>query len=604
MKRKLSVSSEEWDGSDSDPDDAYKPKAVAGSSRAPLGSSTKNKKARAPPKKPGSKKGGKSKKDVDNASEDDVEEGRDVPHAASMHTVTHAKDTRKALLAWYDTIHEVRGMPWRKPFNDSWNEEERAQRAYEVWISEIMLQQTQVVTVIPYYNKWMSKFPTIEDLAESDIDTVNSLWKGLGYYSRAARILQGAQKAVKELGGRLPDNAIDMESKIPGIGRYSAGAICSIAYNQCVPVVDGNVNRLLSRFLAFYTPPKAKQALDVLWAGAAAMVEGADRPGDTNQALIELGATVCKVHDPLCDTCPVQQWCRAHARQRANEEVQPEAHASSSEQQLPDIEDLCTLCRPLPVPTLVTLYPMKVERKKAREELDVVSVIEWRAAVDEEDRWFLLVRRPQGGLLAGLHEFPTIPDVSVATPDSMTDFAQSSLRQLLVHPPPPPSPAVRSPTRHSDIQASIPEDNPRIVKAKPAGDVLHIFSHIKKTYRVQWVLLVGGSGGRGEEERVIAGQYSVSGDPPPAALPPTLHTSPHPYAKGHAAKRTGIAKSKEGTALAVKKKKLIAADSVQGSSTRLEAMWVRMDDVPKANIGTGVLKVWKQVRTLWDSEFE
>ena len=121
-----------------------------------------------------------------------------------------------------------------------------------------MLQQTQVATVIPYYNNWMTKyvrvplsehsssnlaltpfrFPTIKDLAASDIDTVNSLWKGLGYYSRAARLLSGAQKAVKELDGRLPDNAKDMQAKIPGIGRYSAGAICSIAYNQCAPVVS------------------------------------------------------------------------------------------------------------------------------------------------------------------------------------------------------------------------------------------------------------------------------------------------------------------------------------------------------------------------------
>jgi A/G-specific adenine glycosylase len=116
-----------------------------------------------------------------------------------------------------------------------------------------MLQQTQVATVIPYYNRWMAKyvpilspldrlvnssrFLTIKDLAASDIETVNSLWKGLGYYSRAARLLNGAQKTVKELQGRLPDNAKDMETKIPGVGRYSAGAICSIAYNHCVPVV-------------------------------------------------------------------------------------------------------------------------------------------------------------------------------------------------------------------------------------------------------------------------------------------------------------------------------------------------------------------------------
>ncbi|OBZ77403.1 A/G-specific adenine DNA glycosylase [Grifola frondosa] len=233
-------------------------------------------------------------------------------HPISMHTLSEVKPLRAALLGWYAGVHASRGMPWRKPYEHTSNPEERSQRAYEVWISEIMLQQTQVATVIPYYNKWMAKFPTIRDLAASDIETVNSLWKGLGYYSRAARLLSGAQKVIQQLGGRLPDNAKDLESKIPGIGRYSAGAICSIAYNQCVPVLDGNVHRLLSRVLALYAPPKAKQTLDILWAGASAFVDRAERPGDLNQALIELGSTVCKVRDPDCDACPLRPWCAGH----------------------------------------------------------------------------------------------------------------------------------------------------------------------------------------------------------------------------------------------------------------------------------------------------
>jgi A/G-specific adenine glycosylase len=147
---------------------------------------------------------------------------------------------------------------------------------------------------------------------------------------------------VQELSGCLPDNAKDMEAKIPGIGRYSAGAICSIAYNQKVPVVgrpsmrqchltncscqpprslsssvpqlDGNVHRLLSRLLALHAPPKAKATLDLLWSGATVLVECTDRPGDLNQALIELGSTVCKVHDPACISCPLRQWCKAYQR--------------------------------------------------------------------------------------------------------------------------------------------------------------------------------------------------------------------------------------------------------------------------------------------------
>lgn len=179
------------------------------------------------------------------------------------------------------------------------------------------------------------RFPTIHDLAASDIETVNSLWKGLGYYSRAARLLSGAQKVVKDLDGRLPDNAKDMQAEISGIGRYSAGAICSIAYNQCVPVVgllctfrfrvltdgsqlDGNVIRLLTRFLALYAPPKAKQVQDILWAGAEAFVDGSSHSGDINQALIELGSTVCKVRDPVCGNCPLRAWCRAYQRTQSD----------------------------------------------------------------------------------------------------------------------------------------------------------------------------------------------------------------------------------------------------------------------------------------------
>lgn len=215
------------------------------------------------------------------------------PHSSSTHTISSNKLLREALLEWYAGVHEARGMPWRKPYS-LLSHDGRAQRAYEVsvlpfhfdavnypiqvWISEIMLQQTQVATVIPYYNRWMEKLvcllksvlhaeflPDFQPFetwyvistpystgpiryalqASSDIEMVNGLWKGLGYYSRAARLLSGAKKAVDEFDGRLPDNAKDMQEKIPGIGRYSAGAICSIAYNHCEPVVS----RLLKSFM-------------------------------------------------------------------------------------------------------------------------------------------------------------------------------------------------------------------------------------------------------------------------------------------------------------------------------------------------------------------
>lgn len=227
---------------------------------------------------------------------------------------------------------------------------------------------------------------------------MNALWKGLGYYSRAARLLAGAQKCVQSstLSGRLPNNAKDMEALIPGIGRYSAGAICSIAYGERVPVLDGNVTRLMSRILALHASIKAKATLDLLWRAAENMVELSNSnvenaaredgdAGNVNQALIELGSTICKVKDPLCGQCPVQKWCGAY-----------ELANSSTSEEAADIEDLCKLCELLPMPISVTAFPMKAEKKKSREEVDHVSVIEWRSQSNKE-RWFMLLRRPEVG---------------------------------------------------------------------------------------------------------------------------------------------------------------------------------------------------------------
>ncbi|KAG1860784.1 DNA glycosylase [Suillus subluteus] len=477
-------------------------------------------------------------------------------HPASMHVINAVEPMRIALLEWYDRVHDARKMPWRKKFDPSLDVEGRAQRAYEVWISEIMLQQTQVATVIPYYNKWIAKFPTIRDLAASDIETVNSLWKGLGYYSRAARLLSGAQKAVKELHGRLPDNAKDMEAKIPGVGRYSAGAISSIAYNHCVPVLDGNVHRLLSRFTALHAQPKSKRTLDVLWAGAESFIEQSKRPGDINQALIELGSTVCAVRDPVCSECPLRLWCKAYQR------TQPTAsHTGAVET---DIEELCLVCDPIPSDEDITIYPMKAERKKPREELDSVNVIEWRCR-NSRDRWFLLVRRPQGGLLAGLHEFPTLPNLSGAKASNMAEIPYTLLQEFLIHPP----------SSHSDKEPlkKLANSNssynvPKVIQVTSAGDVVHVFSHIKKTYRVQWVLL--------------------EGDELPQLRPAV---SPDQCTRENGSR----AKNPKG------KQKVSEVSEVKLNTIpqTSSAQWVPLTQVEDANIGTGVLKVWKLVEKLW-----
>ncbi|KAG8898958.1 hypothetical protein FRC00_002107, partial [Tulasnella sp. 408] len=148
-----------------------------------------------------------------------------IPHSKSLHNVAKVKPLTGGLLEWFDSVRDTRGMPWRKEYDPSLSEDEKAQRAYEVLVSEIMLQQTQVTTVIPYYNAWLERFPTIKDLADvTDIEEVNALWKGLGYYRRAKALLEASKKVVKDFDGRIPKDVAVMEKEVPGVGRYTAGA--------------------------------------------------------------------------------------------------------------------------------------------------------------------------------------------------------------------------------------------------------------------------------------------------------------------------------------------------------------------------------------------
>ncbi|KAI5119737.1 hypothetical protein M0805_008667 [Coniferiporia weirii] len=511
-------------------------------------------------RKPAKRKRSTQVKSVD-LNQHDCEVETRKTHLASLHIIRDPEPICSSLLDWYSGVHENRGMPWRKPFDPTLDALGRSQRAYEVWISEIMLQQTQVATVIPYYNRWMEKYPTIRDLANSDIESVNALWKGLGYYSRAARLLSGAKKIVEDYDGVFPANAKDMMTSVPGIGRYSAGAISSIAYNQREPVLDGNVNRLLSRVLALHANPKAKFTLDVLWGGATDIIKKAEQPGNINQALIELGATVCRVRDPDCGPCPLNAHCRAHLE---TQDHQPDEQ---------DIEELCTLCDPvLPSePAGVTRYPMKVERKKAREEVDVVNVVEWRSP--QNARYFLLARRPEKGLLAGLHEFPSRADVEDSdSPTALQAIGQEILREMLTEPLPPYQISSSKGLPKTSRENS---DDLQITKMKSAGDVLHIFSHIRKTYRVQWIMLEGG-----DPESV---------EPPGLAVDFMLLTTPS--GTGSNDKKPKNRKPKAET----KEKKRA------GGSTRKEPTlrWVEYEDVQNANIGTGMVKVWKKVNDLW-----
>lgn len=211
---------------------------------------------------------------------------------------TAARALDRRLLAWYR--RRRRDLPWR-----------RSRDPYRVWISEIMLQQTTVRAVVPHFERFVRRFPTVRTLAAARLADVLAAWSGLGYYGRARRLHEAARRVVRDHGGRFPRRLEDAMA-LPGIGRYTAGAILSIARGERLPVVDGNVARVLARLFLLRGPRSA--ALDRrLWAAATDLVAVAGTPGDLNQALMELGATVCAPRDPRCAECPLRRRCRARA---------------------------------------------------------------------------------------------------------------------------------------------------------------------------------------------------------------------------------------------------------------------------------------------------
>ncbi|MBI5348294.1 MAG: A/G-specific adenine glycosylase [Chloroflexi bacterium] len=201
-----------------------------------------------------------------------------------------------ALLRWYS--RHARAMPWRGSKNP-----------YHVWISEIMLQQTQVDTVIPYYRRWLKRFPSVKKLAKAKLHDVLQMWQGLGYYSRARNLHAASQKVLREFNGDVP-NDLERLRTLPGVGRYTAGAILSIAFNGDAAVVDGNVKRVLSRLFNLRYDVKSSQGEKKLWSLAESLVPSG-KAGDYNQALMDLGATICKPQNPLCGKCPLKKICEA-----------------------------------------------------------------------------------------------------------------------------------------------------------------------------------------------------------------------------------------------------------------------------------------------------
>ena len=330
----------------------------------------------------------------------------------------HPETIRGRLLAAYDA--GKRDLPWRDETDP-----------YRIWVSEIMLQQTRVETVIPYYEKWLHRFPDLESLAAAEEDEVLRLWQGLGYYSRARRLLEGALVVRERFGGTLPETSHGLR-EIPGIGEYTAGAVASIAFGEVVPAVDGNVKRVLSRLFDLEAPrPSEYRAL------AEALVDP-QRPGDFNQALMELGALICVPRNPRCSACPLAAECLALARGT--------------------VADRPARKRKTPIP-----------------EVDIAVGVMVSAGGERGDEVRLLVqKRPEAGLLAGMWEFPGV----VVAPED--DPAFDDLEVLL-----------RAAADQLASRFGFTFRGP-VVRLQT---VTHVFSHLKARYHPFLFILTGRAAG-------------------------------------------------------------------------------------------------------------
>ena len=345
-----------------------------------------------------------------------------------------------ALLRHYD--RHARDLPWRAETDP-----------YRIWVSEVMLQQTRVETVVPYYRRWLEQFPDVDRLASADVDDVLLAWQGLGYYRRAKNLHAGAAVVRERHGGLLPDSYEALRA-LPGVGEYTAGAVASIAFGEAVPAVDGNVKRVLARLHDEPAPGGA-------WLRrVAGELVDRDRPGDWNQALMELGATVCTPANPRCGACPVAEWCRARA---AGTQAQRPAPRSKKE---------------VPARTFV------------------VAVV-----VDAGGR-ALVVRRPDDGLLAGMWAFPDTPldggGKDATAEDGHRGRATATAATQAAH-------AVAEALDGAAIRVGPgfwPRDLP---------EVRHRFTHLDATYKP---VLLAGEGADAENRRWIA-----LAEPWPVALP-------------------------------------------------------------------------------------
>jgi A/G-specific adenine glycosylase len=277
----------------------------------------------------------------------------------------------RRLLRWYDAHR--RDLPWRMK-----NGSRAVLDPYHVLVSEAMLQQTQVATVIPYFDRFIGRFPTIRALAEAEEQDVLRRWQGLGYYSRARNLHAAAKRIVREFGGEMPRTVAALR-ELPGVGRYTAGAVASIAFDCRAPIVDGNVARVICRIDRIESDPRDKHTLEILWRRAEQILPNA-RCGDFNSALMELGATVCTPRNPKCLICPVREHC--------------EAQATGMQEQIPPPR------KAKPTPLL---------------RRDVLCI-------RDGEKW-LIEQRPATGRWAGMWQFVTIPSTKSSRANGQKQIA-------------------------------------------------------------------------------------------------------------------------------------------------------------------------------------
>ncbi|WP_368742480.1 A/G-specific adenine glycosylase [Enterococcus casseliflavus] len=317
------------------------------------------------------------------------------------------KTFQETFLTWYHK--EKRNLPWRAT-NDP----------YAIWISEIMLQQTRVETVIGYFYRFMEQFPTIQDLAAAEEQKLLKVWEGLGYYSRARNLKAAAQQIVAEFNGEMPQSIEEIRS-LKGIGPYTAGAIGSIAFGLPEPAIDGNVMRVVSRLFCIEADI-AKASSRRPFDEAMRTIISPDEPGEFNQALMDLGSRICTPTTPKCEECPISQYCLAYAENRQTD------------------------------------FPVKSKKAKPKDVYYIAGAIEDQGS-------FLLVQRPETGLLASMWHFPLVEVTKEQYEALQRTWAKEEQLQLdLIA---------------EDDALEIFPDLPVVWQKRHFGEITHIFSHLK-----------------------------------------------------------------------------------------------------------------------------